>query len=320
MKFANGENDYWLSIVPFQQEYYIWAVREKRNVIQQTLNLTLKQRNDLYRFLENNALPQNSVYRYDYFYDNCSNRIDNALKKVFGDSMKFYSEKVVKEHGQSGASIRQLTHQYLKQSKWGELGIETCLGIEMDRKITPEQFKFLPDFLMWNYDKAVIISKEKFSPLVVEKTFLFRYSEKSDNESQLISFSPMVCFSLILILSIVLSFPFASQPFFARFFDFILFFSCGVIGLLLLYLWFFTTHYSQFNLNLIWASPLSFFLSFTIFSRKHNNPISRYYFYYSLLLMLTVLVWALLPQHLNVAYLPLCLALALRSYSNYYFK
>ncbi|TKT88768.1 lipoprotein N-acyltransferase Lnb domain-containing protein [Dyadobacter frigoris] len=43
IKFAKGENDYWLSIVPFQKEYYIWAVLENRNVIQQTLNLTVKQ-------------------------------------------------------------------------------------------------------------------------------------------------------------------------------------------------------------------------------------------------------------------------------------
>lgn len=315
INFAKGENIYWLSVVPFQQEYYIWATRENRNVIQQTLNLTLKQKNDLYHFLENNALPQNSKYHYDYFYDNCSNRIDNALKQVFGDSLRFYSNTVAKEQGQSGATIRQLTHQYLGQSKWGELGIETCLGIEMDRKITPEQFKFLPDFLMWNFDKAKIKSGDKFVPLVNQKTFLFKSNEPLNGDFSSAFFSPIICFSFIFLIALTLSFPSFNQSIFARIFDFSLFFICGIVGFLLLFLWFFTTHYSQVNLNLIWANPLGLILSFSIFYRKVNSGVSRYYFCYGFLLVLTILAWLVLPQQLNFAYFPVCLALALRSFA-----
>lgn len=315
INFANGENIYWLSIVPFQQEYYIWAIKENRNVIQQTLNITIKQKNALYHFLEKNALPQNSKYHYDYFYDNCSNRIDNALKKVLGDSLKFYTDAAAKEHGQSGATIRQLTHQYLRQSKWGELGIETCLGLEMDRKITPEQFKFLPDFLMWNYDKAEIKSGNKFVPLVMEKIFLFKSYEQVNKESLSGLFSPTVCFSILLLIAVIISFSKFKQSLFCRIFDFALFFICGIIGFLLLYLWFFTTHYSQVNLNLIWANPLGLFLSFSLISGKVNRVIVGFYFCYGLLLIFTILAWPVLPQQLNLAYLPVCLTLAFRSFA-----
>lgn len=315
INFAKGENIYWLSIVPFQQEYYIWATKENRNVIQQTLNLTLKQKNDLYHFLENNALSQNSKYRYDYFYDNCSNRIDNALKQVFGDSLRSYSNTVAKEQGQFGASIRQLTHQYLRQSKWGELGIETCLGIEMDRKITPEQYKFLPDFLMWNYDKAKIKSGDKFVPLVQEKTFLFKSNELLNGKPLSDFFSPTICFSLIFLIAVILSFPRFNQSIFGKTFDFSLFFICGIVGLLLLYLWFFTTHYSEVNLNLIWANPLGLFSAVSHFSRKVSRGVARYYFCYGLILVLTILTWSVLPQQLNFAYFPVCLTLALRSFA-----
>ncbi|WP_159474901.1 DUF4105 domain-containing protein [Dyadobacter sp. 3J3] len=317
INFAKGENIYWLSVVPFKQEYYYWAIKENRTVIQQTLNLTVPQKNDLYHFLENNALVQNRTYRYDYFYDNCSNRIDNALKKVFGYSLKFYADKVAEERSQSGSTIRQLTHQYLQQSKWGELGIETCLGIEMDRKIKPEQFKFLPDFLMWNYDKAEIKSDHGFIPLVMDKIVLYQSNEQINKVTLSGYFSPIVCFSIILLLAFIISFPKFKQSILARIFDFTLFFVCGIAGFLLLFLWFFTTHYSQVNLNLLWANPLGLFLSFGLFSRKNNRIIAGYYFYYGLLLVLTILGWAILPQQLNFAYLPVCLALALRCFSAY---
>ncbi|MCF0058786.1 DUF4105 domain-containing protein [Dyadobacter sp. CY356] len=317
INFAKGENIYWLSISPFQNEYYNWALRENRNITQQTLNLTLKQKKALFLFMENNALPQNKNYRYDYFYDNCSTRIDNALKTVFGDCLKFNAKSVSEAHGQSGATIRQLTHQYLQQSKWGELGIETCLGIEMDRKITPEQFKFLPDFLMWNYDRATIKCNGKFVQLVTEKVPLFRSEHNLNKKSFSDFYSPGITFSIICFIAFILTWPKLNKSIFARIFDFSLFFISGTVGVLLLFLWFFTTHYSQVNLNMIWANPLSLFFAFGFFTCKYNRNIRWYYFCYGLMLAVTILAWSILPQRLNFAYLPICLALSLRSFFAY---
>lgn len=183
-KFTKGQLDYLLSVASFQDEYYGWTTIENRNVIKQVLDLSLEKKNQLYKFLENNALPQNRVYRYDYFYDNCSNRLDNAIKKILGDSIQFFPEEVSKEHNRSDASIRQLTHDYLQQNKWGELGIETCLGIEMDKKIKDEQFKFIPDYLMWNYDKAIVRTADgKHHPLVKEKNPLYTRNGQQLNAS-----------------------------------------------------------------------------------------------------------------------------------------
>jgi hypothetical protein len=321
INFARGENNYWLSVSPFTQDYEEWAIAENRSIIQQSLDLTLKQKNDLYRFLEQNTWPQNAVYRYDYFYDNCSNRIDNALIKVFGDSLKLFPENVVQHHHTKGASIRQLTHSYLLNNPWGELGIETCLGIEMDKKISPGQFKFLPEYLMWNYDEAVIRSANgTFVPLVKGKTILFKPLVSVPGKTLRDYLHPVLCFSFILVLGIIVSLPKMNRTLFARIFDFSLFSICGLVGCLLVYLWFFTSHYSQFNLNLLWANPASIFLSFAVFYRKQNTVVVRYHFYYSLLLLLTVLCWPFLPQHLNNAYLPVCLTLILRCFANFYYS
>ena len=83
-KFTKGQLDYMLSVSPLQIEYYSWTAAENRDVVQQVLDLNLDEKNKLYNFLEKNALPENRVYRYNYFYDNCSNRLDSALKIILG--------------------------------------------------------------------------------------------------------------------------------------------------------------------------------------------------------------------------------------------
>lgn len=290
-----------------------------RSIINQVLNLTLKQRNELFKFLEYNALSKNRIYKYDYFYDNCSTRIDKALKNIFGDSLKYYSYDVVKKQNKVGATIRQLTHNYLLQNPWTELGIETCLGIEMDKKISPEQFKFLPEYLLLNYDTAKINSNGVFEPLVKEKMILFNNLEQSNILRLKTPLNPILIFSIVLGLSLVFCIPIFHETFYAKLFDFMLFFISGAIGLLIIFLWFFTTHHSQTNFNVLWANPVSFFLSFLFFSKKQILKLSKYNLLYGILLVLVLVFWSILPQHLNNAYLLICLTIILRCFAHYWF-
>lgn len=315
-RFTKGELNFWLSTVPFYQEFYSWTVLENRTVTQQLLNLNLTQKNELLHYLEKNALPENRVYRYDYFYDNCSNRIDTALKIVLGDSVIFSPESVAKKQRTTGASIRQLTHRYLLKDPWGELGIETCLGIDMDKNITAEQFRFLPDYLMWNYDAAKINLQGGWVPLVKEKTTLFQSTEKSATQNP---FSPFVIFSFVLGLALLFSLPFLHKSLCARLFDVALFFTTGAVGLLILFLWFFTTHHSQVNLNIFWANPLNLLGAFLCFSKKRTLLLLNFCLGYGLVLALVLAFWSSLPQQLNHAYLPVCVALLVRCTSNYWF-
>ncbi len=315
LRFTKGELNFWLSTVPFYQEFYSWTVLENRTVTQQMLELSVRQKNELFRFLEKNALPENRVYRYDYFYDNCSNRIDMALKTALGDSVIFSPESVAKKHTTTGASIRQLTHRYLLNDPWGELGIETCLGIEMDKKITAEQFKFLPDYLMWNYDEAQINVKGIWEPLVKEKMVLFQSTEKPSSQHP---FSPIIVFSFVLGLALLASVPTLHNTLYARLFDFTLYFTTGAVGLLVLFLWFFTTHHSQINLNILWANPLNLWVAFLFFSNKRNAVLLKFCLGYGILLALTLVLWSSLPQQLNPACLPVCVALLVRCSANYW--
>ena len=51
----------------------------RRPVIEQRLALPAEAVRALYAMLEENALPENRAYRYDFFFDNCSTRLLVAL-------------------------------------------------------------------------------------------------------------------------------------------------------------------------------------------------------------------------------------------------
>ena len=74
LNFAGGRLDYYLSVSTYDRfmaeyEYFHRSVRE------QVLNLNEQQKIELIRFLENNYLPENRAYRYDFFFDNCATRV-----------------------------------------------------------------------------------------------------------------------------------------------------------------------------------------------------------------------------------------------------
>lgn len=82
LRFALGETDYQLGVTDYERfaaEYYYL----ERDVWQQELNLTVQEKEKLVMLLEENYRPENRIYRYNFFYDNCATRprdlIENPL-------------------------------------------------------------------------------------------------------------------------------------------------------------------------------------------------------------------------------------------------
>ena len=72
-RFVKGETDYQLGITPYIYFKAEYAMRGS-SVYQQVLNLTQAEKEKLLDLLETNYRPANRVYRYNYFYDNCTTR------------------------------------------------------------------------------------------------------------------------------------------------------------------------------------------------------------------------------------------------------
>jgi Domain of unknown function (DUF4105) len=71
LNFTRGFLYYKLGVYSYPdfRDHYI---SYNRYVHEQVLQLDSIQKQKVFGFLENNALPQNQTYRYDYFYNNCA--------------------------------------------------------------------------------------------------------------------------------------------------------------------------------------------------------------------------------------------------------
>src|SRR5690606_19315610 len=87
VRFLRGHMDYWMDGMDAESmaSYYI---RSDRSIWAQELNLTPDQRLALRDFVEWNALPENRFYRYDYFRDNCSTRVRDAIDLALGGQLR----------------------------------------------------------------------------------------------------------------------------------------------------------------------------------------------------------------------------------------
>ena len=305
LNFARGRNFYMLSVqeYPDFRDFYI---RSNRYIHEQILNLDSAEKQKLFEYLWNNALPENKSYRYDYFYDNCSTRPRDVVKAVFGKQVNFKAFPIPEPK-----TIRQLTDQYLAHQPWGDLGIDICLGLPMDRQADHNIHMFLPDFLETGFDYATIRKDSVELPLVKEKNIVFTGSA----EEYPFSFThPPVIFGLLLVLIIAFSVYDLRRFEISRWLDLVLFYGTGLLGLFLLTLWFGTDHKAAaLNFNLFWAMPLNLALPFmrSVTTRR------RYFLIMTLLTLVLLVSWPYLPQELNLMLIPVVLGLLFRYYINF---
>ena len=318
-KFVNGKLDYLLEVSYFDSTVDVY-VRQKRMVVEQVLNLNLKQRRELFAFLSNNARPENKVYRYDFLFDNCSTRLRDVLVTVLGKSLKFT------QNPDPGLTFREMLDLYVKDTDpLTDFAFDTLLGLPTDRKVTPYEAMFLPDFLRTAFDHAVIVDKNGERPLVRSKHTLYSFNTKKKALPFFVfpAFWAWSIFIMFMLLTTILYWkrdrPSAVISFIQRIFDFLLLIAVGLIGLLLLYLWVISEHVvTNYNLNLLWANPLlfgyAFFLLFNVFKKIQFRFLQIYIF----LPLVVVLGWFLLPQNFHPAFFPVSLTLLLRCAWNLY--
>ena len=303
LNFARGINYYQLGVYdyPPYRDYYI---RENRFIHEQILNLTTEQKQRVFNFLERNALPENKMYLYDYFYDNCATRPRDVLKNVLGDDIAFDNSPEKKT-----ITIRGLTDIFLSQQPWGDLGIDICLGLPMDKKASRTEYMFLPDSLESGFDRAKVKSDSVWMALVAEKKSVF---QSNPIQPVFSIFHPWIVFGILSLGIVGISIRDWRRKVITRWPDKIILFLTGGLGVLLLLLWFLTSHKAAANnLNILWAIPTNLVFPFIDKARK------KYFLVITALTGGLLLCWFLLPQQLHVFLIPLVIAFGVRYWINY---
>jgi hypothetical protein len=243
LNFARGYLYYKLGVYPYDRfrDYYIYY---NRYVHEQPLLLTSSQKQKLFDYLTWNRQPENQHYRYDYFYNNCATKVRDVLVTVFGDSVTFNGSYIKTDY-----TIRQLTDLYLKQQPWGDLGIDICLGLPMDKKASPYEYMFLPDYIESGFAHATMNDK----PLVADSIHV--YESRPQKPVRGLP-HPLLVFAVFSLGVLALSIWDYRRKKISRWFDILFFTVLGIIGVLLFFLWFFTDHKAAaVNFNILWALP-----------------------------------------------------------------
>jgi hypothetical protein len=306
LNFARGSSFYKLGIsdYPRFRDYYIYY---NRYVHEQVLNLTPTQTQKVFEYLVWNALPENASYRYDYFYDNCATKIPAVMLASLGDSVQFDGSYIKTDY-----SIRDLTDIYLAKQPWGDLGIDVCLGLPMDKNASPYEYMFLPDYVESGFDHATIKNDTATVPLVKRKRLVYQSRDEVVTGPP----HPLYVFSALAVVTIALSIWDVKRQKTSTWFDVILFGIIGLAGLLLFCLWFLTDHKAAArNMNLLWALPTHLIAVFAFI--KNPKWLTNYFLVVSIITALLLGFWFFLPQKMNVALVPLVVAILARSFAQF---
>lgn len=303
-KFVKGKLPYFLSVEQYADFAYSYLY-EKRGIEEQMLLMDCQQKAQLFEALKKNAREENKFYKYDFLFDNCTTRAGDIIALNAGDSVSYKSILPA-----TVPSFRELLYQYLDRGnqQWSKLGIDILLGSRIDRKVTNREAMFLPDNLKLAFIGASINGQR----IATDPQTIVASTAPPVEKS---IWTPLTIFFILLTVIVLLSF---SKIDLIRkslhVFDRIWFTLLGLLGLLLLFMWFGTDHGScKDNLNLIWALPLNLVLTFTRWQKK---GIRTYFKFLTLLSIITLLSWFLLPQQLNLALIPIVSITAWRSFLN----
>ncbi|HEY5692053.1 MAG TPA: DUF4105 domain-containing protein [Cyclobacteriaceae bacterium] len=308
LNFTKGHLLYKLAVQSYPHFRYNYLYFN-RWVHEQVTTLDQNQKQKIFEYLQWNAQPENQSYLYDYFYNNCATKIRDVFVEALGDKVIFDDSYIKTDY-----TIRQLTDLYLQDQPWGDLGIDICLGLPMDKKATPYEYMFLPDYIESSFNHASLITAKGNIPLV-NKTLV------SNPDNDIATHSgpphPWIVFGITLVGIVVISLWDLRRAKLSTWLDLALLTVTGLIGLLLFVLWVATDHKAAaHNFNLLWALPTNLFAIYLIVG-KPPKATKIYFGIATLLTVLLLLTWPSLPQQLNVFLYPIVLALGIRYALNY---
>ncbi len=209
--------------------------------------------------------------------------------------------------------FRQAIHEYLNKGHqpWSKLGIVILLGAPTDRIMTAAEQQFLPDNLMMALDSA------KNNTVVRSSQDLYALTNTHNDKGW---FTPFVFFSMLLAGFVLMHITFTKKwPVMMAGLDGLLFFSTGLLGVLLIFMWVGTDHsMTKNNYNLLWALPSHLVISFFINSKK--NWVKKYFGFTIIAILITLISWFFLPQQMNNALIPFVGLLIFRATVRYFKK
>jgi hypothetical protein len=304
VRFIQGATDYMLE--PFSTKYFYESYAARRSTIyEQTLDLSKEEKQALYDALETNYLPENRVYRYNFIYDNCATR-------PFYMIINNLTQSPIITIDYKPTTYRNIIEEYAGRNTWLRFGIDILIGREADEKITSESLIAFPLYTMRTVGSIVLENDSALKPLVSEAKTLCAFPLIKAEEKTL--FNPQVICCLIMVLVVFLSYLSWKNNSYFMWLDFTLFLVSGLLGLIVFYLTFFSSHpLVDYNLNLLWINPLQLLFAFLLFKTNWRKPLAYFALFNTFTILLAIIVLVARFQVMNAAFLPLMAMMLVRS-------
>lgn len=305
LRFALGHTDYICAME--ETDAFLEQYRRRGSYVdEQVLNLTQNEAGYLLQSLLVNAQPQNRVYRYNFFYDNCATRVRDKIEEAVNGTLK-YPERPVSR------TWRDAIHFYSHYYQWSTFAQDLVLGSDADEAATGRELEFAPLIMEQDFATTLIQARDGIIyPLV-------------KNSHRLVDLPPLkrviafplspLCVSIILVAgALVLAVMEWRKRKIYWGIDTAIIVLQSVAGCIVAFLFFFSTHPAVGSNWLVWVfNPLPLLgLYWQINGARHH----RYYAYHVvaapiLLTFLLALPW--IPQHVDAAAILLVVFLLIRS-------
>lgn len=252
LRFVFGLTDYEMGIEYFS-DFVAHYAATGCGIRQQTLNLTASEKAAIAEAIGENYEPQNRVYRYNYFYDNCTTRARNIILSHTHATVDYPNKD-----SRGGISFREMIHQYNETHRWARFGNDLLLGVKADLPTTHDQQQFLPENLSADFSRAVLKSADGNRKLVSSESWVL--PRTSDVGSDSFPLSPTACLGLFAI--VVLAVTVVERVKQANYWlaDAVIMTADGLCGLILLAMVFSQHPTVSLNFQILLLNPLTIFL------------------------------------------------------------
>lgn len=245
--FLMGHTDYELGVAPtkaFLKYYEKWGSQ----VTEQVLLLTNEEKALIINALRENYLPQNRVYRYNVFFDNCSTRPrDIVINHIMGE-VEYASV------GDFAPSFREMVRECTYGHPWATFGNDILLGVRADMPTTQAEQQFLPAYLCDDFNYVTVVRQGRRTALVKERRLLVPPGLQVIEPG--FPLSPFACSLILLALSMMVFTYEQIRKTIVRWFDVLLMTATGLTGCILTLMLFSEHPTTSTNLQVLLLNPL----------------------------------------------------------------
>lgn len=304
-RFMRGECNYTVGAAPLDRFLPEYAERGS-SVVADRLNLSQKEAQRLFESVSRQCLNLGWTYPYNFFEDNCGTRVLDEIEKCLDGRLE-YTNAVVPQ------SLRAIVHRYSAKYRWSAFGQDLLLGAEADTVAGRRAQEFAPLVLRQDLCGARIVGSDgRVRPLVTDSTVLV--PSRAVPLQQGFPLSPIACAVVLLLAAVALSLFEWRRGKVCWPFDATLMLLHGAAGVVVTFMFFFSTHPTVgSNWLILLLNPVPLLLIYPMMKRERRMAHSPVHMAFAVWTGLFLLLAPLMPQKFPAALCVLALILLYRS-------